>query len=163
MILREESFGNVLRTLDSPKLYGEQDKVDVPKILGVPKTGGYSPEWYDKLHYAVRLFVYRCMRFNRQAYVRRYDRAPGEPPITAEYLDAIENRGKVVSRAQLFMTLHCIVYNSDVRDYMDEAAYARYSKREEFELWIKQAEELAAAVAEAMAWRQAHNENCNWG
>lgn len=161
-ILRDESFGNVLKSLDSPSLREGNDTIDVADVFGMDRYVTRTPEGLDRLHDAIRTFVMRCIFFNHEAYRLRYKTDEVCVPVTAERLDALYNMGKVVSLAQLFMTLHCIAYNGDIHDYLDEDDYAAYELRETFEQLQATLKILTAALAETIAWRVAHEENCEW-
>lgn len=163
MILRDESFGSILKSLVSPSLRDGRDEVRIEKVFGVTRESLRYPDGLDALYGKVRVFVVWCIFFNHEAWRLRYKRDGMDAVDVAENLDAVMARGKVVSRAQLFMTLQCITYNADIRDYLDEEGYANYKMRVAFEMWMEQAERLVSMLAETIAWRQAHDENCEWG
>lgn len=163
MILRDVSIGSVLKSMESPSLREGNDTIDVAEVFGLDHYCTRTPEGLDRLHDAIRTFVMRCIFFNHEAYRLRYKTDEVCEPVTAERLDALYNMGKVVSRAQLFMTLHCIDYNADLHDYLDTEAYAAYELRETFEQWQKQLRKLICALADVIAWRVAHEEGCKWG
>lgn len=161
-ILRDTSFGNVLKSMESPSLREGNDAISVEKVFGLDRYQIRTLEGLYRLHDAIRTFMMRCVFFNHEAYRLRYGTDEVCEPVTAEQLDALYNMGKVVSRAQLFKTLHCIDYNSDIRDYLNAEGYAAYELRETFEQWQKQLKELIGALADIIAWRVAKNEGCEW-
>lgn len=151
MTLRFESFGNVRDTLGNLSLCEGRHKVNVCKALGVSE---------ENLLSAIDDFVAHCYIFNDCAHRMRYHEqdAPTETGI-----NCIKAVGKVVSRTQLFKTLNCIAYNSDIRDYMDAEEYEHSALRTSFEPWWQRLNNLVAAVAESIAWEQADKEHCEWG
>ena len=163
MILRDESFGSVMKSLVSPSLRDGRDVVDIDKVFGVTRESLRYPSGLDALYGKVRVFVVWCIFFNHEAWRLRYNREGVDAVDVAESLDAVMAKGEVLSLAQLFMTLQCITYNADIRDYLDEKCYAKYQMRVAFEKWMKQAEQLIAELADTIAWRQTHEENCVWG
>jgi hypothetical protein len=158
-ILRDSSFGNVLKTLESPSLRDGNDPIDVAGVFGMRSNELRSPEGLDRFHERVRRFVLRCISYNLEARRLRYKEDVAGAPID---LDVLERQGKVVSHAQLFMTLHCIDYNSDVKDYMTRENFKDYILRSDFEEWQCALQQLIGKCAESVAWRKAHEENCEW-
>lgn len=158
-ILNDASFGNVLKTLCSPSIRDDKYGINVCEVMGMKFYSPRTPDDYDQLRDAIRLFVQRCVFFNQEAYRLRYGGDVCEP-ITTEQLDALERVGKVVSFAQLFTTLCCIDYNSDVRDGLSNGEV--YPQQEVFDEWHKTLESLTQACAEAIAWKQADKEKCVW-
>lgn len=158
-ILRDSSFGNVLKTLESPSLRYDNDPIDVAGVFGMRSYELRSPEGLDRFYERARRFVLRCISYNLEARRLRYKEDVASAPID---LDLLERQGKVVSHAQLFMTLHCIDYNSDVKDYMTQEDYESYNLRSDFEEWQGEMKQLIGKCAESVAWRKAHEENCEW-
>lgn len=161
-ILRDKSFGNVLKSMSSYSLREGSDTVDVAEVLGTGETR--TPEGLDRLWDAVRLFVRRAILFNNEAYRLRYpkENVPVAEPVSLEQLSALENMGEVVSRAQLFMTLECIDYNSDVTDYLSEERFKAYPLHDTFLEWQGQLKDMTGRLANVIAYRKAHDENCEW-
>lgn len=159
-ILNDTSFGNVLKTLCSPSIRDDKYGIKTCEVMGMKFYSPRTPDDYDKLRDAIRLFVQRCIFFNHEAYRLRYSTDEVCEPITSEQLDALERMGKVVSFAQLFMTLCCIDYNSDVRDHLGNGEV--YPLQETFDEWHKTLESLTNDCAEAIAWEQADKEKCVW-
>lgn len=158
-ILRDSSFGNVLKTLESPSLRHGNDPIDVAGVFGMNSYELRTPDGLDRFHEEVRRFVLRCVSYNLEARRLRYKENVAGGPID---LDALERQGKVVSHAQLFMTLNCIDYNSDVTDYMTQDDYEKYNLRGDFEEWQGKVKQLINKCAESVAWRQAHEQHCEW-
>lgn len=158
-ILRDSSFGNVLRTIGSPSLRHGDDSIDVAEVFGMESYEMRFPDGLERFHERVNRFVSQCVSFNLEARRLRYKEDVSGVPID---LKMLERKGKVVSHAQLFMTLHCIDYNSDVRDYMTKDDYEKYNLRSAFEEWHGQMQRLVDKCAQAIAWRKAHEENCEW-
>lgn len=158
-ILRDSSFGNVLKTMVSPSLRHGNDPIDVADVFGMKNYELKFPEGLDKFHEKVGRFVMRCVSYNQEARRLCYKEDVSSVPIS---LEALEHQGKVVSHAQLFMTLQCIDYNSDIRDYMSREDYEGYGLRSDFEEWHGQMQRLVEKCAQAIAWRKAHEENCEW-
>ena len=163
MILRDKSFGNVLKSMSSYSLREGRDIVDVAKVFGISDTR--TPEGLDRLWDAVCLFVRRAILFNNEAYRLRYpkENVPVAEPVSLERLLTLENMGEVVSRAQLFMTLECIDYNSDVTDYLGEEQFKAYPLHDTFLEWRGQLKDMTGRLANVIAYRMAHDENCEWG
>ena len=159
-ILRDTSFGNVLKTLESPSIRTDRrHTINMGTAMGLPFHNPRHLYEYDRLHEAVRLFVQRCIFFNCEAYRLRYGTDEVCEPVTAERLDALYNMGRVTSLAQLFKTLECIDYNADVTDYID---IEDYPLRDTFNEWHETMVRLTNAVAHAIAWEKADEENCEW-
>ena len=153
----------MLKSMESPSLREGYDTIDVAEVFGLGSYCTRTPEGLDRLRDAIRTFVRRCIFFNCEAYRLCYETDEVCEPVTAERLDVLYNMGKVVSRAQLFETLECIDYNTDLHDYLDEEAYAAYDLREAFDQWQAQLHDLTKRLAYVIAWRQAYTENCQWG
>ena len=161
-ILRDKSFGNVLKSMSSYSLREGRDTVDVAKVFGISDTR--TPAGLDRLWDAVGLFVRRAILFNNEVYRLRYpkENVPVSEPVTLEQLLTLEEMGEVVSRAQLFMTLECIDYNSDVTDYLSEDEFEAYPLHDTFVEWQGQLKDMTSRLANVIAFRVAHEENCEW-
>lgn len=158
LVLSLESFGNVRKTLGSIYLREEPHSVNVCRILGVGDM--HHPAAIDKMFDAIDNFVRDCYKWNCLAYSMRY-KEECEPTETE--FEIIRKSGKIVSKAQVFQTLSCIDYNSDIRDYLYEDEYEKCEWHDEFEQWHKKLDDLCRAVAESVACEKADEEGCTWG
>lgn len=160
MVLNLESFGNVQKTLGSVYLREGSNGVDVCGCLGVSDMR--SPAAIDDMFKAIDRFVDDCYKWNLMAYNLRYERERVDVDWTW-FHGAIRNMGKVVSKAQLFMTLKCIRYNTDIRDYMEREAYEEnpFSSMS-FEKWREKLDALIAELAVSIAWDKCYEDGCKW-
>lgn len=158
MVLKFESFGNVRKTLGSVAIRTGNHAVNVCKCLGVSDLR--TPMSIDNMFKAIDDFVREAYYWNCASYELRYHK---DCVPTDEEWNCICNMGKIVSKAQLFKTLSCIDYNSDIRDYMGDDEYWRCHWREDFENWRVKLNNLIRAVAESIAWERCDEEGCEWG
>ena len=159
MVLGFESFGNVRKTLGSVSIREGANAVDVCERLGV--RNGRTPEAINKMFAAIDEFVHDCYKWNCKAYELRYETKCDH--TDAEW-NAICNRGEIVSKAQLFQTLSCIHYNSDIREYMDNEEYENTPFLPmKFEKWWTKLENLIDELAKSIVWDKCDEEGCKWG
>ena len=155
MILDIQSFANACRTLKKLSSSRTIDACDIASLLSVEPAKDVEKE--------IDRFVLDCIFFNTEAYRLRYNTGEKTERVSSRAWNEWKDHGEVTTSPQLFLTLRCIDYNSDVTDYMTKDEEERYEHIKEFREYNKKLDMLTNGLARCIANKAAEDEGCRWG